>query len=507
MYLVINLGLKSIRGIIFDNNNEQIYSLSFPVHTTLFQEKVEQDPKEWIELLEKILEDIKHNTDLSDQIENLTVTTSSSCILGIDESGAPQTPVLMVSDKRASDISKEIASDEFYNKINDAYKITSASSSLAPKAIWFKRNYPEVYKKVRWWLGAGEYLSKYFTGKIFTDPLNAGKSFYSKNHYQIDLLKHFGIDSDTLPEVVDIGQFYEVDHEVIKKYNLSKNCKFVVSTYDAICAVLGSSTGEQNNACDVSGTVTSVRVLHHKLPANKSDILLTQPLEALDKYLVGASNNLGGGIIEWFKQAFYDEDDPEVYYKMENMAHKGRVGADGVLFLPYLLGERAPFINPDASASFFGIRRNSTIIQFTRAVFESTAFVTRDLVELIKSSGTEVNSLTVSGGLARFDLINQIKADVCNIPVHVVENFESTSIGALVIMKIANKEYSNLDEALGDVINVRKIINPSKKNHVIYNGIFDLFKKVNESLESIYSIHSDLKKKQEVHQNEIVRNL
>jgi xylulokinase len=223
--------------------------------------------------------------------------------------------------------------------------------------------------------------------------------------------------------------------------------------------------------------------------------------------LVGASNNLGGGIIEWYKQAFFDAEDPEVYSKMENMAAKAKPGADGIIFLPYLLGERAPFTEPKASGTFFGIRRNSTNIQFARAVFESTAYVTRDLVELIKSSDVDVNSLTVSGGLSRFDLINQIKADVCNVPVHVVDNFESTSIGALIIMTLANGEYNSLDEALSDIVSIRKVIHPSQKRHEFYNEVFELYKNLNNSLETRYQEHAELKEKQVVHQNEIVRNL
>lgn len=507
MYLVINLGLKSIRGIIFDEGGNQLHATSYPVQTTLFQEKVEQDPEEWIELLKSILSDIKNNTDLNSQVKYITVTTSSSCILGIDEMGVPLTPVMMVSDKRASEISDKIASDEKYKQINGDSQITCAASSLVPKALWYKRNKPETFEKVKWWVGAGEYLSFYFTNEIFTDPLNAGKSFYNQNRYEEDLLDYFGLSCSTLPKVVNIGTIYDVDSSVISDYNLASGCQFIVSTYDAICAVLGSSTGESNNACDVSGTVTSVRVLHSKNPQNNSDVLLTQPVESMDKCLVGASNNLGGGIIEWYKQAFFDPDNPDVYSKMEDIAAKSKPGADGVVFLPYLLGERAPFVDPHASGTFFGIRRNSTEIQFTRAVFESTAYVTKDLVELIQKSGVQVKSLTVSGGLSRFDLINQIKADVCNVPVYVVDNFESTSIGAFVIMTLANGVYNKLTDALNEIVSIRKIINPSKKRHAIYNDMFELYRNLNDSLQDRYREHRDLKSRLEVHQNEIVRNL
>jgi xylulokinase len=122
---------------------------------------------------------------------------------------------------------------------------------------------------------------------------------------------------------------------------------------------------------------------------------LNQHINTIDRTLVGASNNLGGGIIEWYKQAFFGKENGDVYSKMENQCQMSKVGAGGIIFLPYLLGERAPFINPDARGSFFGISRNSTITDFTRAVFESTGYVTKDLMDLIENSGFPIESITV----------------------------------------------------------------------------------------------------------------
>ncbi|MEP1940750.1 MAG: FGGY-family carbohydrate kinase [Balneola sp.] len=507
MYLVINLGLKSIRGIIFNSTGDQLYSVSYPVHTTLYQKKVEQDPKEWKDLLNNILGAIKNKTDLSREIKYISVTTSSSCILGVDKEVKPVTPVMMVSDKRAEDISVEIASSPVYKKVNKIQKITCATSSLVPKAVWYKRNDTDIFNEIRYWMGAGEFLSHFFTKEIFSDPLNAGKSFYSSNEYNKELLNHFGINEDTLPPVVEIGELLKVDKTVIDEFSLSIDCKFVVCTYDAICAVLGSSTGEANNACDVSGTVTSVRLLSSEKREFSSNILLSQKLDFLNKFMIGASNNLGGGIIEWYKQAFFDEDDPDVYTKIERLANKSEIGSDGVIFLPYLLGERAPFKSPNASGSFFGLKRNSTIVQFSRAVLESTAFVTKDLIDLIETSGIEVKSLTVSGGLARFDLVNQIKADVCNVPVYVVDNFESTSIGAYLIMTMSSGLETSLEEALKKFVSIRKVIKPSQKGHQIYSETFKLYKKIRENFSDIYTEHSLLREKYRNHENQIVRNL
>lgn len=505
MYLVINLGLKSIRGIVFNPEGIQVYSKSFPVHTSLFKEKVEQDSHEWKRLLTEILKDLDSNTDLSSKIRYITATTSSSCILGVDKDAEPLTSVLMVSDKRAVEEVSDIINSASYKNIEQK-KINIATSSLVPKALWFKKHKPEVFNSVRYWIGAGEFIGYYFTGNWFTDPLNAGKAFYDGNEYAVDLLNDLGVSNDTLPKVYEIGSRFEIQPNIKKKFGFHPDCTYILTTYDAICAVLGSSNGKSNNACDVSGTVTSVRILSDKAFSETNDVLLSQSIDFIGKHLIGASNNLGGGIIEWYKQAFFDNRD-DAYFELDNQAQKSVVGAGGMIFLPYLLGERAPFVNSDASGTFFGINRSSTSKDFTRAVFESTAFVTKDLLDLILTSGMDINSLSVSGGLARFDLINQMKADVCNLPVLVIENFESTAIGAFVLMGVANKTFDSIDHALSITVRVRKTINPSEKNHILYKEYFRLYKELNSNLNSSYSQLQIIKRMEHIHQNEIVRNL
>ena len=505
MYLVINLGLKSIRGIVFNEEGKQIYSSAKAVYSKLIDNRVEQDVAEWEDKLNAILEEISSIDSLNGSIEYVTSTTSSSCIFGMDKEGKAVTKVLMVSDKRASKEADEL--EEIVKKTNFGSSILCPASSIIPKALWFKKNRPEIFDKVKYWIGAGEFLNHYFTGEIFTDSLNASKGLYEKGAYLKEVLQEVGIDMESLPKVQDIGFDLEINKKLKTKFNLAKNCRYVLTTYDAICAVIGSFDGEAKTACDVSGTVTSVRVLSNKGLDNFNGTILSQKLSTYDKFIIGASNNLGGGIIEWFKQAFYDESDKNVYYIMENNAHQVPIGASGIVFLPYMLGERSPFKSPNARGVFFGIDRRSTIKEFSRAVFESTAYVSNDLLQLIISNGIEVDSMSVSGGLARFDLINQIKADVTNKRIKVIENFESTSVGAFILLVLNLKKYSTMEEAASKIIRIRKIINPSESNHIIYREFFDFYKNLNNQLLPLYDNHLHVRNHVQSFSSEKISNL
>jgi sugar (pentulose or hexulose) kinase len=489
--LIINLGLKSIRAIVFDQEGRQLFSTARPVHTWIFGDRGEQDAGEWVRLLHECLETIRDNFTQSKQIQYVTVTSSSSCAFGVDDAMNPSTPVFMVFDRRAEEEAREISETEVYQACADAMKLRCPASSPVAKYAWLRKHEPAVAAGVRCWLSAGDYLTFVLTGRLAVDPLNAEKCFHADNDYCVEALKLAGLSPEMLPEVVPMGTRVPLRPDVSQRYKFSNNAEFIVTTYDAICAVLGSSDGSSIDACDVSGTVTSVRVLLPEArPVERP--LLCQQLPHLGRYIVGSSNNLGGGIIEWYKQFRGSGVGDDSYALLESQAESAAAGAGGVIFLPYLLGERAPFSAPCARATFFGLSRETNPADVTRAVFESTAFVTRDLLEAMTVQGLRIQSLTVTGGLARIGLISQIKADVTNLPVNVLENFESTSVGALLLIMLAVGWQDSLEKAARRILRVSQVIQPNAERHALYNRSYSLFKKVNDSLTSCYQLHSEL---------------
>ena len=483
--LVINLGLKSIRTIIFDPAGRQLFGASRPVHTAIMGEQAEQDANEWPVLLQACLETIRSESTLITSVRYVTVTTSSSCSLVLDANFKPATPVYIVSDGRAHAEAEALDKSAAFRQANQS---CAASSPLA-KFRWLKRAEPETAKQVSYWANAGDYLVALLTGRLVTDNLNAQKCHYREKGYDESILEVAGLSQPMLPEVVKIGTKLPLEDGFVRQNGFPARSELIVTSYDAICAVLGSTDGAATTACDVSGTVTSVRVLAREPRVVKSP-LMSQSIGGDGISLVGCSNNLGGGIIEWYKQFLRMESSGDVYAQLEAEATLSSAGAQGVVFLPYLLGERAPFYKPNARATFFGLSRQTTPADLTRAVCESAAFVTRDLIGEIQSQGIEVHTLSVSGGLARLGLINQIKADVSGLPVHVPENFESTAVGAFLLVAVAVGIFPDLRVA-ARVIKFRYIIQPNPEYHALYEKAFALFKEINRGLGPSYELHAE----------------
>lgn len=481
--LVINLGLKSIRAIVFSPAGRQLFCASRPVHTSIIGDQAEQDALEWAVLLRECLDAVRQGSTLAQTIGHVTVTTSSSCPLGLDAALQPVTPVYMVSDSRAR-IEAE--------RLSRVSELPIAASSPVAKYAWLAANDPDTAGKVKFWVNAGDYLVALLTGELVTDPLNGGKCLYDGATYNHPVLREASLDSALLPRVCPSGTAIPTRREPHLSGGLPEKCRLVLSSYDAICAVLGGGGGDSGNACDVSGTVTSVRMLTAS-DAPVKPPLLSQPLGSEGLRVVGCSNNLGGGIVEWYKQFVRIDAGGDVYAQMDAEARLTPPGAHGVIFLPYLMGERAPFYLPQARGCFFGLGRETGHSEMTRAVLESTAFVTRDLVEALRDQKMPVESITVSGGLARVDLVNQIKADVLSLPVRVPENFESTAVGAFIMTAVAAGYYPDLRAAVATVVRFRQIIQPSADNHEVYAKSFELFRQINRVLTPVYSRHAELR--------------
>lgn len=485
--LVLNLGMKSIRSIIFDANGNKLASASEPIETSLEGEKVTQLPSEW---WEKACHTIRETvTDAGHiEIDYLTVTSSSSCLVCVDKNGEALMPCMMVSDRRAKEESIFIEKLKTFEEIKRQAGLYSDPSLMLPKALWVKKHEKDIYGKVYKLLAPNDYLIAKFTGRYVTDYMNAHKWYYDtqKKMYPIELLKEVGIMETMLPEVAALGEYAgNISKTASEQTGLSGNTRVIISTYDAICSFIGSGAFKEGEASDVSGTVTVFRAASSKKLEIIGSKIQQQPYYEGNIHIVGGSNNMGGGLIEWVKQCYY-QNEALPYELMEKDAGEASLGARGVIFLPYLLGERAPIWDSDARGVFFGLERMHTRKEMTRAVFESTGFIDLDMIAAIEETGIKINSIRLSGGLARINLISQIKADITGKTVEVLSEFETTATGAAMMALYGQKIYATLSEAASNFVKVRMVICPDIKNYGKYKELYHLYKETYHTLKPLF---------------------
>lgn len=507
--LVLNLGLRSIRAIVFNPKGEKLVHSWYPVQTYIDDNFVEQYQSEWWDLTKKVILEAASDEEIKKNIKYITVTSSAACLVALDKNDNPTCNVIMVSDKRAAKQAQEIK-----NKFGKTLNSNSLAnpSFMMPKILWLKENKKEIFEKTEKFMSANDFLIYKLSGEFVTDELNAEKFYYNseKKSYPQELLNFLGISEKNLPQIRNIGETIgRLRPDLKKELDLEQDIKIVLSTYDAICAFWGGGVSKVGDACNVCGTCMSLRVYSDKKIKSENGIL-AQYFRNFDAYIVGGSNNLDGGLLEWAKSCFYGDsyltDDAHIFAIMEQEARESSEGAEGLIFLPYLIGERVPFYDSDVRGVFFGMERSHSRKEIIRSIFESTGFMALSIIKAIEKTGTKINNLKMAGGLSQIDLICELRADITGKEVHVLCENETTSLGAFFLVAVANKLIPNL-QSFTSSLKIRKIIKPNKSNYEKYQSMYNLFESLYGSLREHFSIRKDIIKKHKIQKGHVINNL
>lgn len=495
--LVINMGLKSVRSILFREDGVKLATAAEPIETRLTDEQVTQDPKTWWRLADQTARECLRDAG-SGRVDYITVTTSASCLVTVDSNGNSDGDAIMVSDKRAQAEAEFLAQLPAFRELQKTYGLKIPDASLLlPKLLWVKNHEPNRFAKTAKALAPNDFLIFEITGKFVTDYLNAEKFYYSRetSGYLLPLLSALDLPVSLFPEVVPPGTAVgRIKPELAEAWEINDDAEVIVTSYDAICSFFGSGSSAVGDACDVSGTVTTLRAFGNPRTPLSTKVF-HQPIPELDIALVGGSNNLGGGLIEWLRQCYY-QNETYAYEVMEQEASQSSVGANGLVFLPYLLGERMPIWDPNVRGALFGLERSHTRGDIARAVFESTGFILRDMVAAIEATDVGIDRIYASGGLARIGLISRLKADITGKTIVVTDEFETTALGAAVIVLVSQGIYPTVNDAVAKLQTSSTTINPIPARVERYDQIFDFYKKLYTGTQELFAerrklFHSD----------------
>lgn len=459
-----------------------------PIATKIFGKYVEQDPQEWWLKCCKVLRAALKDPATRKKIKLITVTTSASCLVCVDKNGDPLMNSILVSDGRSIKQANELNNTYEFQEIKNKLGLKATPDLMLPKILWLRDQLKHIFRKTNKFLSPADFLIQKLTGRYVIDVNNAIKFHYDifAKRYPERLYEYLKIDLKKLPDVVEVGSYVgNLIPQIASKFGLAKDVKIIAATYDALCSVFGSGLSKIGEGCDVSGTVTSVRVVTDKHVASVENRVYFSPYFRDERWLAGGSNNLGGGIIEWVKQLFYiGNADPYRFIEAETK----KVGPcpKGLIFLPYLLGERAPVWDPLARGVFFGLDRGHSHREFIKAVLESVGFSVLHIVSTLNDLGIDLKKVIVSGGLARLDSVSQIKADMLNVPVEKLEEFETTSIGAAILAGVGVGLYKDIGTAARKYLKVSKRFYPNKKRNAIYRDYFEIYKNLYGKLRDLF---------------------
>ena len=487
LLLGIDIGTSACKVAVFDEDGT-VLAQANKDYRVYYPESgwAEQDPEEWwsaiCEGIKEILADKKVSAD---EICGIGVDGQSWSAIPVDRDGnvLDRTPIWM--DTRARDICDRIKRESLAEEIFETAGNDFLPSYTTPKMLWFKEERPEVFQNTYKFLQSNSYIVYKLTDQMSQDfSQGYGIHFFDMNRltYREELANRLGLSQELVPTLCGCDEVVgEVSEKAAKLTGLKAGTPVVAGGLDAACGTLGAGVYQVGQTQEQGGQAGGMSICTDRALAHKKLILGTHVVPGL--WLLQGGTVGGGGTLKWFRQELgqgmsFDE--------LTGEAEKVPAGSEGVLFLPYMAGERSPIWNPDAKGVFYGLSYDKTRGHMIRAVLEGVAFSLEHNLRTAKETGAEAGVLNAMGGAANSLLWTQIKADVTGKIIQVPASDTATTLGAALLAGVGCGIYKDYDEAVRRTIKITRVQEPDAEQHEIYKGAMERYLKLSEKMQEIY---------------------
>jgi glycerol kinase len=441
--ITVDIGTSSMRAILYDTDGCVIHTHQRENLPQYFNDgRVEQDPAAWPNVIREVLGSCSAAA-ANNGVEPLcvSVTAQRSSVIAVDRNGRPLHPAIMWQDRRCAGLAQAMAADNRLVYGKTGLKISPVFSAL--KMTWLRRNRPDVLKKTYKMIGIQDWALYLLTGRFVTDQTFGSRTNLldlENRCWDPDLMSLFEVDPDMLCELVEPGSIVgALTPTMAQATGLAAGLPVVSAGGDQQCAALGLGLFSRERAVSNTGT-GSYLIGHSDRPTFDEEMRLSCNVSAVPgAYIVEAAVLTSGTIYRWFAESIFmaAEAQGDAFEAVNAAAADAPPGANGLLLLPHFKGCGSPYWDPDAKGVFFNMTLSSTRGDMARAILEGIAVEMKESLELVEALCGNVASVSVSGGLTKSSLFNQIQSDIFDRPIVRFRNNEATSLGAWIAAAVA----------------------------------------------------------------------
>ncbi len=477
----IDLGTSSLKTIVIDEsgNVKAIAAKAYQFQSP-FNNYAEHDPEEWWEAcVDTIRRAVTEGGIRPEEIKGIGFSGQMHGLVVLDENGKSIRPAILHCDARSGEQVERIKGLFGIENIRRLIMNPVYTGFLLPSLLWIRDNEPSNYEKIRHVFLPKDYLKYKLTGMITTDYSDASATlaFDMKSMcWSEEILHKLNVPMEWFPPCYETGEAVgNVTGVAAQETGLPRSVVVVSGGGDQVMQGIGNGIIEPGQASANIGTSGQVSFQSSEALVNPD--LNTNTFMGYQKnhfIVMGAIMN-AGLCYKWFNSLFPKTDYDEMNERISAVAP----GSGGVIFLPYLNGERTPHLDPDLSASFFGINLRTGKAQLARAVMEGVSFALYQCIELCGNLGLKANMMVASGGGARSAPWLQMQSDIYNIPLKVASVEEQAGLGAAIAAGTGAGIYGSIKEGCKAVVKYKDLeINPDLRAHDIYMEYYQLFKEV-----------------------------
>ena len=446
----------------------------------------EQEPAEWWEATRAALREVLTGAD-ADQIAAVGLSGQTPGHVLIAADGRSLGRAIVWSDRRAVAESAWLAEHITPQQARawTGYPFITGATQPPARLLWLKNHRPDDWNRCTAIVQPKDFIAQQLTGRIATDVNSAFCLLHPETgHYHADYLALLGVEPEKMPPALSPTDVVgPVTPEAAAFTGLPAGMPVVIGTVDAWCDIVGCGGVEPGCAVDVAGTSEVVALVTDR-PVEGDGVFSSPLVEGC--HWIGGPMQMGGAALEWLARGFYGGE-PD-FGRMEAEASAVAPGAEGLLFLPYLRGERAPVWDNAARGAFVGLTDQHTRAHCARAVYEGVAFAVGDVLErCLTAAGTRPTTLRVSGGGARSAFWNQIKADVTGLPVQQMAVPDAACLGAAILAAVGTGAFDGLSDAAEAMAHPAATFEPQAAHTTIYRALFSLWRGLYPALQPTFS--------------------
>lgn len=497
LYLLgIDIGTSACKAALFDRKGQVLAAANgeYPVY---YPEEgwAEQNPEEWWSAVcEAVRQVIRKAGIQPEEIAGVGIDGQSWSAIAIDKGGKVLTNTPIWMDTRAQSIcdrlNEEIGEDEIFRIAGNSLQ----PSYTTAKILWYKENLPEVYSKIYKILQSNSYIAFKLTGQISQD-LSQGYGLHCfdmrTGQWDEEMCRKMGIPRDFLPEIVPSDRIIgTVTKKAAEESGLAEGTPVAAGGLDAACGTLGAGVIHSGETQEQGGQAGGMSICIEKYQADPRLILGFHVIPG--KWLLQGGTTGGGGVMRWFEREFADyerlmreQTGISSFDQLNEIAEKVKPGCDGLVFLPYMAGERSPIWNPYAKGVFYGLDFSKTKGHMVRACMEGVAFSLRHNLETAEEAGAKAEILRAMGGSANSLLWTQIKSDVTGKTMAVPASDTATTLGAALLAGVGTGFYKDYEEAVAETVKVTRKHQPDPEKKAVYDKNYETYLELYRSLSGL----------------------
>jgi gluconokinase len=442
----------------------------------------EQDPLLIWDAFVKCLQEITAKIGYAP--EAVSLSSAMHSIIPVNEAGMPLSPMITWADARSENISQGLRDSAQGGEI---YRITGTPiHAMSPlcKLIWLRTNKPELFAQAHKFISVKEFIwFRLFNSFQIDYSIASATGLFDilKLEWSFEACTLAGLGADKLSKPENTTYYRnDLSATTAALLNIPHATNFVIGASDGCCANLGSHTTGPGIAALTIGTSGAVRITSPKPVYNFEGMTFNYLLNQ-NTFVCGGAVNNGGIAINWLLQNFLQKekltaaDYDELFAAIETIP----AGSNGLLFLPYLYGERAPLWDTKSSGAFLNIKPAHTRAHFLRAALEGVCFALYDVLKTVEDASTNINQVNISGGFVSSGTWTQVLADITGKKLVVLQPEDASALGAIYLaMQVLHPEsYTELTHVTGE-----RVIEPNSENHERYSKLFLMFKKLYRDL-------------------------